>query len=379
MVRHDRPVPDEDLYLRRALQLARRGQGYVEPNPMVGCVIAKRGRIIGEGYHRCFGGPHAEVDALQRCAESPRGATAYVSLEPCCHHGKTPPCTDALIVAGVARVVAPLTDPNPHVAGGGFAALRRAGIRVDVGLRAAEAAEVNAPFIKLVREHRPWVILKWAQSLDGKIATRTGDSAWITDEACRTHAHRTRGRVDAILVGIGTVLTDDPVLTCRAGRPRRIATRIVLDTLLRTPLRAQLVRTARKIPTWIFHSVAAPARRARALARTGCVLHPVRHTHTGLSLPAVLDVLGQHQLTNILVEGGGRTLGQFFDAHLADELHVYIAPLLIGGAAATGALHANGAATVADALRLPAEGHVRRLGSGCFLGARIATGASAAP
>lgn len=362
---------DDERCLRRALALALRGQGRVEPNPMVGCVITRGKRIIGEGCHRRFGGPHAEVETLRRCSRSPRGATVYVTLEPCCHYGKTPPCTDALLAAGVARVVAPLKDPNPPVAGGGFALLRKAGVRVDVGLLADEAAALNAPFFKLVREQRPWVILKWAQSLDGKIATRTGDAKWISDETCRRHAHRTRGRLDAILVGLGTVLSDDPLLTCRVGRPRRIATRVVLDSSLHTPAGSQLVRTARRTPTLIFHSREAPARRARALARAGCELQPVARTRAGLSLPAILDVLGARQMTNILVEGGGRLLGRFHDQQLADELHIYIAPLLIGGADAPGPLHARGAASITDAWHLPPAARLTRLGTGYFLPCRM--------
>lgn len=236
---------------------------------------------------------------------------------------------------------------------------------------ADEAAELNAPFFKLVRARRPWVILKWAQSLDGKIATRTGDAKWISDEVCRRHAHRTRGRLDAILVGLGTVLTDDPLLTCRVGRPRRIATRVVLDSSLRTPLGSQLVRTARRTPTLIFHGRQASARRARALVRADCELQPVALTRAGLSLPAILDALGARQMTNILVEGGGRLLGQFFDQRLADELHVYIAPLLIGGRNAPGPLHARGAATVADAWHLPPGARLKPLGNGYFLQCRM--------
>jgi diaminohydroxyphosphoribosylaminopyrimidine deaminase/5-amino-6-(5-phosphoribosylamino)uracil reductase len=304
---------DDERWMSQALALAARGQGYVEPNPMVGCVIVRSGRLLGAGYHRRYGGPHAEIEALRQCHRSPRGATVYVSLEPCCHFGKTPPCTEALIAAAVARVVAPLKDANELVAGKGFAALRKAGIQVDVGLLAERAAELNTPFFKLIRQHRPWVILKWAQSLDGKIATRTGESKWITDEACRTHAHRTRGRVDAVLVGIGTVLRDDPLLTCRLARPRRIAARVVLDSELRTPLRSRLVQTARQVPTWIFHGREAPSRRMRALERGGCQLQVVPSTARGLSLPAVLDALGRRPMTNVLVEGGGRVLGSFFD------------------------------------------------------------------
>ncbi|MEW6199620.1 MAG: bifunctional diaminohydroxyphosphoribosylaminopyrimidine deaminase/5-amino-6-(5-phosphoribosylamino)uracil reductase RibD [Planctomycetota bacterium] len=364
--------PDDERHLRRALRRAERGRGRVEPNPVVGCVIVKRGRVIGEGFHRRYGGPHAEIEALRHCRESPRGATVYVTLEPCCHQGQTPPCTDALIAAGVGRVVAPLRDPNPLVGGGGFAVLRRAGVRVDVGPLAAEAAELNAPFFKLVRQRRPWVILKWAQSLDGKIATRTGDSKWISDAACRAHAHRVRGRMDAIVVGVGTVLTDDPLLTCRVGRPRRVATRIILDTRLRTPLRAQLVRTARRVPTWVFCGPEAPRRRVHALERAGCVVRPVRRTRRGVSLAAVLNEVGAARMTNVLVEGGATLLGRFFDEALADECHIYVAPRLIGGADAPGPLGGRGVERVADAVALPPASRLRHLGDGYFLDARLA-------
>jgi diaminohydroxyphosphoribosylaminopyrimidine deaminase/5-amino-6-(5-phosphoribosylamino)uracil reductase len=364
-----RTANEDERYLRRALALAARGQGRVEPNPMVGCVLVKRGRVIGEGYHRRCGGPHAEIEALRRCGESPRGATAYVTLEPCCHWGQTPPCVDALIAAGIARVVTPLKDPNPLVAGKGFAVLRKAGIAVEIGLLADEAADLNAPFIKVIQHSQPWVILKWAQSLDGKIATRTGDSKWISDEVCRAHAHRIRGRVDGIIVGVGTVLRDDPLLTCRVGRPRRIATRIVVDTNLRTPPGAQLVRSARQAPTWIFCGPNPPLRRARTLERAGCVIQRIAATHHGVSLSAVLDVLGGVPMTNVLVEGGGTLLGRFFDEQRADELHVYSAPLLIGGAAAPGPLHGQGVRDVAAALRLKRPS-LRPMGAGWFFQAR---------
>ena len=362
---------DDERWLRRALQLAVKGQGQVEPNPMVGCVIVRRGRLIGPGYHRRFGGPHAEVEALRKCRESVRGATAYVTLEPCCHYGKTPPCTEALIAAGIGRVVAPGEDPNPGVSGGGFARLRAAGMRVDTGLLAEEAQRLNAPFFKLMRQGRPWVILKWAQSLDGKIATRTGDAKWISDETCRAHAHRVRGRLDAIVVGAGTVRTDDPMLTCRVGRPKRIATRVVLDSQLRISPRCQLVQSARQWPTWIFCGQQAPVRRAKNLERAGCVLLPVRQTRRGLSLPAVLDALGQRQMTNVLVEGGGLVLGSFFDEGLADEYHVYVAPVLIGGGQAPGPLAGKGAAHVAEAVRLRESGNLRRMGDGYVVQARV--------
>ncbi|GAF88580.1 unnamed protein product, partial [marine sediment metagenome] len=207
--------PLDHRMMARAIALARRGEGHVEPNPMVGCVIVRNRRSIGEGYHRRFGGPHAEIEALLACTRDPQGATVYVSLEPCCHHGKTPPCTDALIAARVARVVVAARDPNPVVRGRGIRRLRTAGIDVETGVLEGEAAEVLAPYATRVRLYRPFVIAKWAQSLDGKLATRTGHSQWISCEASRRRVHRLRARVDAILVGCGTVLADDPLLTAR--------------------------------------------------------------------------------------------------------------------------------------------------------------------
>jgi diaminohydroxyphosphoribosylaminopyrimidine deaminase/5-amino-6-(5-phosphoribosylamino)uracil reductase len=357
--------------MRRALRLAERGQGLVEPNPMVGCVLVSRGKIIGEGYHRRFGGPHAEVEALRRCRVSPRGATAYVTLEPCCYTGKTPPCTLALIGAGVGRVVAAMRDPNPPVAGRGLRQLRAEGMRVETGLLADEAAELNAPYLKLLRHKRPWVILKWAQSLDGKIATRTGDSKWISDEQCRAHVHRVRARLDAILVGGNTVLKDDPQLTARAERVRRVATRVIMDARLRTPTSAKLVRSARRTPTWIMCGPRAPRSRMKALEAAGCVVHKTRCDGDRVSLPAVLDLLGSHGMTNVLVEGGGALLGGFVDQRLADELHVYVAPLLIGGSEAVSAIGGTGPDAVRDALRLPAGTRLRRLGEGWFARARL--------
>ncbi|MFO0973079.1 MAG: bifunctional diaminohydroxyphosphoribosylaminopyrimidine deaminase/5-amino-6-(5-phosphoribosylamino)uracil reductase RibD [Phycisphaerae bacterium] len=352
---------DDRAMMLRALRLAQRGAGRVEPNPMVGAVLVRFGRVVGEGYHARFGGPHAEVAALRDAGRAARGATCYVTLEPCCHFGKTPPCTDALVRAGVARMVAALRDPFPRVAGGGFRRLRAAGIAVAVGPCAAEAAELNAPYLKRLQTGRPWVIAKWAQSLDGKIATRSGDSRWISSLASRRAAHALRGRVDAVLVGVNTVMTDDPELTCRHVRPKRVAARIVADADARTPPRSRLVRTARRIPTLI--ATAAPrSRRAAALAAAGCeILAVPRGPAGGVHLPTLLDLLGQKQMTNLLVEGGGRLLGSFLDAGLADEAVVFVAPRLIGGRTAPGALGGVGPADVArlPPMRVIAE---RRLG-----------------
>jgi diaminohydroxyphosphoribosylaminopyrimidine deaminase/5-amino-6-(5-phosphoribosylamino)uracil reductase len=369
---------DDRRRMRRALALAARGQGLVEPNPMVGCVIVRGGRVIGEGYHRRFGGPHAEIDALRRCRAAPRGATVYVTLEPCSHQGKTPPCVRALIDAGVARVVVGASDPNPRVHGRGVRALRRAGIRVDVGLLEGAAALLIAPFAKYITTHRPWVTLKWAQSIDGKIATRTGDSKWITDEQCRRHAHTTRGRVDAILVGVETVIRDDPELTCRLARPRRRALRVVLDTHLRTPIDSKLAATARRTPTWIFCGPRAPRRRRTALEHRGCRVTPVSLSRGHVALHAVLTRLGAANVTNLLVEGGGRVLGAFFDERLGDAAHIYITLGLIGGREAVGALHGVGVGSPGDAAALDVIG-CQATGSGLFLSGLLRWGARKAP
>ncbi|HUW82954.1 MAG TPA: bifunctional diaminohydroxyphosphoribosylaminopyrimidine deaminase/5-amino-6-(5-phosphoribosylamino)uracil reductase RibD [Phycisphaerae bacterium] len=333
----------------RAMALARRGLGRVEPNPMVGCVVVRGGRVLGEGYHRKFGGKHAEIEALARCKGSARGATVYVTLEPCCHHGKTPPCSDSLIAAGVRRVVAAMRDPFAAVAGRGFARLRRAGIEVGVGLCGEQARRLNAAYLKLRTEGRPWVILKWAQSLDGKIATRTGDSKWISSQAARREAHRLRGRVDAVIVGSGTARVDDPMLTCRHVRARRMASRIVVTGGLRIDPRSKLVRTAGQVPTIVATTRASLRRHARlvdVLREAGCEVLGVGSRRGRVSLAGLLDELGGRQMTNVLVEGGGDLLGVFFDDRLADEVVMFVSPKLIGGAAAPGPLGGVGVSRV---------------------------------
>jgi diaminohydroxyphosphoribosylaminopyrimidine deaminase/5-amino-6-(5-phosphoribosylamino)uracil reductase len=346
---------NDERHMRRALSLALRGQGRVEPNPMVGCVIVRGRRVVGEGYHRRFGGPHAEVHALRQAGSKARGATVYVTLEPCCHQGKTPPCTEALIKAGVGRVVVAMRDSFPPVCGRGFRLLRSAGMDVSSGLLGREARRLNAPYIKLQKTGQPWVILKWAQSLDGKIATRTGDSQWISCLRSRQWAHRIRSRVDAIVVGVGTVLADDPSLTCRDAPVRRIATRVVLDPNLRTPTGAKLVRTAREVPTMIVtDNRGGRSRRAAALEHKGVEILCVKRKRNGLDLQALLRALGRRNMTNIMVEGGGRSLGAFYDAGLADEAIVFVAPRLIGGEDAVSPLAGIGPEAMQD-LQKPIE------------------------
>ncbi|UCF33468.1 MAG: bifunctional diaminohydroxyphosphoribosylaminopyrimidine deaminase/5-amino-6-(5-phosphoribosylamino)uracil reductase RibD [Phycisphaerales bacterium] len=335
----------------RAVGLSRRGAGRVEPNPMVGCVIARGDRLIGEGYHRKFGGPHAELEALANCTESAQGATAYVTLEPCRHHGKTPPCTKALIEAGIAEVFVAVRDPLKEVSGGGIRELRQAGIKVHVGSCAEEAAEVLAPFLVRVRLRRPYVIAKWAQSLDGRLATRTGHSQWISCEESRRQVHKLRARVDAILVGSGTVLADDPMLTARDVVLKRRALRVVLDGRLRLREKCQLVAPAGRHRTLVFTSPGkSKSPKARRLIAQGVEVVGCRRGSDGLSLSACLAELHQREVTNLLVEGGAAVLSSFLRGHLVDEARVFVAPIMIGGNGASVAFAKDGVERVDKAL-----------------------------
>ncbi len=341
----------DEPWMRRALALAERGRGAVEPNPLVGAVVVRQGQVVGEGWHQRFGEAHAEVHALAQAGDAARGATLYVTLEPCCHHGKTPPCTDAVLRAGVTRVVAALEDPFPQVAGQGAARLRAAGVTVEFGLAAAEARRQNAPYLTLLGHGRPYVHAKWAMTLDGKIATRSGDSKWISSEASRRRVHELRGQMDGIIVGIGTALADDPLLTARPPGPR-VACRVVLDSQARLPLEAQLVRTARSVPTLIATTAVEDSLLA-PLRAEGCEVLRLPADEAGCpDVPALLEEFGRRRWTNVLVEGGGEALGSFLDARRIDEVHVYIAPRLVGGREAKMAVAGHGCERIADALAL---------------------------
>ncbi len=319
--------------MHAALALARRGLGTTWPNPTVGCVIVKDGAVVGRGWTQPGGRPHGETEALARAGAGAAGATAYVSLEPCCHHGRTPPCTDALIAAGIARVVVAIEDPDPRVAGRGLAMLRAAGIAVETGLLAAQAAEINAGFLARLATGRPLVTLKLAATLDGKIATATGESRWITGETARQRAHLLRATHDAVMVGANTVIADDPLLTCRLpGLESRKPVRLVVDGGLRVPLTAKLVVEARQAPTWILHRHGIDAARGRAFRDCGVDLIEAPETPLGeLDLRAALAELGQRGLTRILVEGGARLAGALLEADLVDRVAWFHAPILLGG------------------------------------------------
>ncbi|NOT00535.1 MAG: bifunctional diaminohydroxyphosphoribosylaminopyrimidine deaminase/5-amino-6-(5-phosphoribosylamino)uracil reductase RibD [Phycisphaerales bacterium] len=354
-VADDGCVADE-RHMRRALALARRGLGRVEPNPMVGCVLVRNGRVVGEGYHRRFGRAHAEVEALHDAGRAARGATVYVTLEPCAHTGKTPPCTDALIRAGVAHVVAAVKDPNPLVAGKGVRALQRAGIRVDVGLLESDVRELNAPYLKRVETGRPYVILKWAQSLDGRIATPRGGSPTISGPEALRWVHRLRARVDGIIVGIGTVLADDPQLTARDVPIRRVATRIVLDSNLRTPPGSRLVRSAGQTPVVLLATEGAMRRHAKRAARlTSASVEIVtcRPRARRIDLTDALDKLGRRGMTNLLIEGGAEVIAGFLAGRLVDEAVVFISPMVVGAATASVRLPADAfSAAAVDTCRM---------------------------
>lgn len=319
-------------HMRAALALARRGLGNAWPNPSVGCVVVKNGRVVGRAVTSAGGRPHAEPQALAMAGEAARGASVFVTLEPCCHHGRTPPCTDALIAAGVARVVIAARDCDPRVNGEGMARLRAAGIVVEQGLLEAEAEEVAAGFFSRMRLGRPLVTLKLATTLDGRIATRTGESRWITGEPARRMAHALRGRNDAVMVGVGTVLADNPDLTCRLPGYKDFPTvRVVADSRLRTGLMSQLVTTAAATPTWIIHRQGADAQRAEAMARAGVELIDVAGSEMGVDLAAGLAMLAQRGITRLLVEGGAQLAAALLRADLVDRIAWFHAPAVMGG------------------------------------------------
>jgi len=340
----------DPFWMARALAEAARGAGAVEPNPMVGAVVVSDGALVGHGHHERFGGPHAEIPALQTAGERARGATLYVTLEPCSHHGKTPPCVEAVLEAGVSRVVAAMSDPFPEVAGRGFARLREAGIEVSVGLMEAEARRLNAPYLKRLATGRPFVTVKWAMTLDGKTACATGDSRWISSARSRAIVHELRGRMDAILVGIGTALTDDPELTARPAGART-PVRIVIDPAARLSTESRLARSARDVPVWLVVNDRASEDRKAAVEQRGVRLLSFPGT-ARVPIGPLLDRLGAASITNLLVEGGGETQGAFLDAGELDALEAFVAPVIQGGGHAYQPFRGIGAARIAEALRL---------------------------
>jgi diaminohydroxyphosphoribosylaminopyrimidine deaminase/5-amino-6-(5-phosphoribosylamino)uracil reductase len=358
-------------YMAVALRLARRAEGCTSPNPMVGAVVVKGRRIVGEGYHRRAGSVHAEVEALQRAGRAARGATLYVTLEPCNHHGRTPPCCDAILATGIRRVVAAVRDPNPVTEGRGLARLRRAGVEVTVGVLEDQARRLNEPFFKAMRSGLPLVIAKLGQSLDGKIATVAGRSRWITSSASRRLAHEWRSRVDAILVGIDTVLADDPRLAVRGwpqrpGRPLKV----VVDSRLRIPPTAKCLSKASRAPTLIATTNHA-SRPRRALERRGAEVLLFPPQRGRVPLTSLCRALVRRGVQSVLLEGGGELLASALAERLVDRLLFFIAPRLIGGRTAPGAVGGEGIRHLEDAVTLR-KMTARRVGPDLCVEARLA-------
>jgi diaminohydroxyphosphoribosylaminopyrimidine deaminase/5-amino-6-(5-phosphoribosylamino)uracil reductase len=344
----------DHVHLLRAIELAAGGRGRTTPNPLVGAVVVRDGEVIGEGYHTAFGAPHAEREALAACgAAGARGATLYVSLEPCAHHGQTPPCTDAIIEAGIARVVVASEDPSEKASGRGPGILRDEGIEVVIagGELAAQARLLNQPFRKHARTGRPFVLFKSAMTLDGKVATRTGDSKWISGEPSRRLAHRWRADCDAVAVGIGTALADDPLLTARVDGIHRQPRRIVFDSEARLPLDSQLVRGATELPLTVVISRAAPRLAADALEVAGAEVIVATGENEPARVRSALAQIGASGITSILLEGGPHLAGAFLDAGEVDEIRLFVAPVVLGGSHARDPLEGEGVERIAQATR----------------------------
>ncbi len=355
---------NDESWMRRALRLAAKGRGRTSPNPMVGAVLVKDGKIVGEGYHAKAGEAHAEIVALERAREEARGATLYLNLEPCAHYGKTPPCAPRVVEGGVKRVAIGMEDPNPLVKGKGIEILRRAGLDVRVGILENECRRLNEAFCKYVLQKVPFVILKVAATLDGKTGDRNGDSKWISGEASRRFVHRLRDQVDGVLVGIGTVLKDDPLLTCRI-RGGRDPYRIVLDSLLRIPEEAKVIGTSPS-KAIIAVSESAPREKIEKMEKRGVRILILDSREGRVDLKACLSRLGEIGMTSLLVEGGGQVNGSFLDEGLIDKFLLFLAPKLIGDPQAPGIFAGRGASHLQEAVGLK-EIRMKKVGEDLLL------------
>ncbi len=364
----------DEHWMQLAIELGAKGKGKVQPNPLVGAVLVKEGQLVGQGYHAAYGHDHAEVAALKDCrrrGNDPSGATIYVTLEPCCHFGKTPPCTEALIEGGVKRVVVAIEDPNPLVGGKGIERLREAGIQVDVGLLKESCQVQNEVFFHNIQQEKPYVIMKSAISLDGKIATKTGESKWITSETSRRHAHQLRGEVQGIMVGIGTVLADDPLLTCRYSEGNRSLTRMVIDRGLEMPLDSKLVTTAKETPLWVVCGQGIRPEKQLELANLGVVLLEQPLDQQGhVDLEKLMSQLWKMKIASVLIEGGGSLNDSAVRAGIVNEVNFYIAPIIIGGAEAKTGVAGLGVSLLSEALQLE-KLEVHPLGDDLFIRGKV--------
>ena len=346
------PSSADEQVMRRALALAQKGRGRTSPNPMVGAVVVRDGRIVGEGYHARAGGPHAEVLALEAASEATIGADLYVTLEPCCHQGRTPPCTERIIEAGIRRVIIPILDPNPLVSGRGIERLRAAGIVVELEVLVKEATRLNEAFLKFIRSQTPFVVLKAALSLDGKIATRTGDSRWISSEQSRLRVHELRNQVDAVIVGIGTIRRDNPLLTTRLPHGGRDPIRVIVDGRGQLPLDAKVFHSLSPAPTWVAVAADAPRERLETFERFGLTVLEAGGSHGWACLAHLLKRLGERQITSVMLEGGEAIFTSALEEGIIDKFTLFMAPLLVGGKTAPHLFGGAGVEYVAQAIRL---------------------------
>ncbi|WP_419470413.1 bifunctional diaminohydroxyphosphoribosylaminopyrimidine deaminase/5-amino-6-(5-phosphoribosylamino)uracil reductase RibD [Candidatus Kuenenia sp.] len=348
----------DEEYMALALELAEKGRGMVEPNPMVGAVIVKNNEIVGKGYHKKYGGAHAEIHAINEGGVNCKGATLYVTMEPCAHYGKTAPCVAAIIGAGIVKVVTTCVDPNPVTSGKGGQQLQAAGITVRMGVMEDQAKKLNAPFFKLIQKGMPYIIVKWAMSIDGKIATVTGDSKWITSEESRRYVHTLRSQVDGVMVGINTVLKDDPLLTCRFNGGRN-PKRIIVDSRASLPLTSTLIKTIQQSEIIIAVSKNAPPKKVEILQQSGCRVIETNGDYDHVDLKELFLKLGSMRLTNIMVEGGSKIITSLIEERLADKIIVFIAPIIIGGCGDTSPVLGKGVENVCDALKIREVRHYR--------------------
>jgi len=342
----------DQKYMQRALELAVKGVGRTNPNPLVGAVIVKNDKIIAEGYHEAFGGPHAEINALKNATESVKGATMYVTLEPCSHYGKTPPCTEAIIESGITEVVVAAADPNPLVAGRGIKRLEDSGIAVWTGLLEDEAKELNKIFIKFISTGNPFVIMKTAMTIDGKIACKSGKSKWISNEKSRQHVHNLRNRLSGIMVGIGTVLKDDPSLTCRRGEFSRQPIRIIVDSSLKIPLDAKVLTDERPEETIIATTEKLDNQKAESIKSLGAKILYVPSKDGRVDLIKLMELLGKEQIDSILLEGGGELNYSALKAGIVDKVMTFIAPKILGGKDAPTPVEGEGAMDMSQQIEL---------------------------
>ncbi len=358
----------EQDYMRRAIELAKQGEGWTSPNPLVGAVVVKNGRMIGEGYHARYGEYHAERNALMACMEPTEGADLYVTLEPCCHYGKQPPCVEAIVQAGIRRVFVGSDDPNPLVAGKGIRYLRERGIEVRTHVLKEECDRLNLVFFHYIQTRTPYVVMKYAMTMDGKIAAYTGASKWVTGEEARANVQRERHRYRGIMVGVGTVLADDPMLSCRMSGGRN-SVRIVCDTHLRTPVDSQLVRTAKEIPT-ILAVCETDRNRYQPYEEAGCEILTLSEVEGHVDLKTLMKKLGEEQIDSILLEGGGTLNWAALKNGIVQEVHTYVAPKLFGGAEAKTPVEGQGVADPAEAVHLKVK-EIRKLGDDLLIESEV--------